>query len=242
MNTNETISILFDFDGTLVDTMKVIEMVVKNGMERLGSKLDEKKMMELITSLELSDNKVLKNTPKGGKLIYFKLFHYLGRFLGLSKIKSFLFMLYCLVNVPKNYKYAKPFDGVSDMIHKLQSEGVLMGIVTSARKKDIDKLFKEYLSNFNVIITREMVSNIKPSPEGILKAMEVLNSNPKKTVYIGDFPHDIMAAKNAGINSIAVLTGSVTDVILEKENPMKICTNAVEAVEWYLKSDYECDQ
>ena len=237
MNTSETISILFDFDGTLVDTMKVIEMVVKNGMERLGSKLDEKKMMELITSLELDDNKVLKNTPKGGKLIYFKLFHYLGKFLGLSRLKSFIFMLYCLVNVPKNYKYAKPFEGVSDMILGLQSESISLGIVTSARKKDIEKLFKRHLSNFNVIVTREMVSKIKPSPEGILKAMEMLNSNPKKTVYIGDFPHDIMAAREAGINSIAVLTGSVTDAILEKENPTKICSNAVEAVEWYLKSE-----
>ena len=238
MNTSETISILFDFDGTLVDTMKVIEIVVKKGMERLGSKLDEAKMMELITSLELSDNKVLKNTPKGGKLIYFKLFHYLGRFLGLSKVKSFIFMLYCLINVPKNYKYAKPFEGVSEMILKLQNEGILLGIVTSARKKDIDRLFKDYISIFNVIITREMVSNIKPSPEGILKAMEILKSNPEKTVYIGDFPHDVMAAKGAGINSIAVLTGSVTDAILEKEKPVKICPNVVEAVDWYLKSNY----
>ncbi|MHA1991953.1 MAG: HAD family hydrolase [Candidatus Hodarchaeales archaeon] len=233
------ITILFDFDGTLVDTMSIIEMVVRNGMERLGNKLDEEKTSKLIKNLELDDDQYafLKNSPKGGKLIYFQLFHYLGRFLGLSRIKAFIFMIYCLINVPKNYKFAKPFDGVPEMIKKLHDERILIGIVTSARRKDTDKLFKNYINFFDVIITREMVRSIKPSPEGILKAIELLKSDIKKSVYIGDFPHDIMAAKEAGIMSIGILTGSVSESILAKENPTKIYPNVVDAVQWFIEEN-----
>lgn len=232
-------AILFDFDGTLVDTISIIEVVVRNGMEKLGNKLDEEKVSRIIKNLELDDDQYafLKNSPKGGKLIYFRLFHYLGRFFGLSRPKAFVFMLYCLFNVPKNYKFAKPFKGVPEMVHNLHNEGIPIGIVTSARKKDLQKLFKDYVGLFDVIITREMVVSIKPSPEGILKAINILRSDPKKTVYIGDFPHDIMAAKDAGIMSIGVLTGSVSESILAKELPTKILPNVLDAVTWIIKQN-----
>jgi phosphoglycolate phosphatase len=70
-----------------------------------------------------------------------------------------------------------------------------------------------------VIVTAVDVQNIRPSPEIVSKAINLLNVQAKEVVCIGDTVNDILAAKNAGTYVIAVLTGAQTEEILRHEHP-----------------------
>jgi beta-phosphoglucomutase len=75
-----------------------------------------------------------------------------------------------------------------------------------------------YLTNhFNTIIASEDVTQGKPSPEGYLLTARKLNVFPDKCLVIEDSPHGIMAAKNAGMNVIALLTTQSKDNLKEAD-------------------------
>lgn len=103
--------------------------------------------------------------------------------------------------------HARPFEDVEEMLHLLKSEGYKLGIVTNnswqGLQLGLDLLGLESL--FDVIITKDDVSECKPSPEGILKALHVLNVSTENCMYIGDSINDILAARAADV--MAVLVG-----------------------------------
>ncbi len=57
---------------------------------------------------------------------------------------------------------------------------------------------------FEVIITSDDVSEKKPSPEGLFKALSQLNSSADNTIFIGDSINDLLAGSRAGIESVLV--------------------------------------
>ena len=63
------------------------------------------------------------------------------------------------------------------------------------------------------------MKNKKPHPEGLLLIAKKLAVRPQEMLYIGDSAHDILAAKNAGCKSAAVLTGMGLKNVLGKEKP-----------------------
>ena len=88
---------------------------------------------------------------------------------------------------------------------------------------------------FEVLIGREHVQNPKPHAEPILKALESLNKNDEEIWMIGDTKLDLISAKNAGINSLGVLTGYGTKEELA-EYTEYVVSDALEAV-LYLQSN-----
>jgi pyrophosphatase PpaX len=57
---------------------------------------------------------------------------------------------------------------------------------------------------FKVVIALEHVTNVKPDPEPIFKALEPLGSAPEEALMVGDNYHDILAGKNAGTKTAGV--------------------------------------
>ncbi|HHY97097.1 MAG TPA: HAD-IA family hydrolase, partial [Acholeplasma sp.] len=101
----------------------------------------------------------------------------------------------------------------------------VLGVVSSKRS-DFVKLGlnqNELLEYFDVIIGMEEVNQHKPHPEPILTAIDALGISKNNTTYIGDHPNDILAAKNAGVESIGVawsshyedLLGQKPDAVIE---------------------------
>ena len=72
------------------------------------------------------------------------------------------------------------------------------------------------MHHFKVLIGRESVTNPKPHPEPILKALHHLGANPKQTWMIGDTILDLISAKEAGVHGIGVLCGYGAKVDLQK--------------------------
>ena len=112
-----------------------------------------------------------------------------------------------------------------------------LGIVTTKTGKYSQILMEHFglMERFDTLIGREDVQNPKPHQEPILKALEAFELTPQKEVWmIGDTQLDLLAAKNAGVNSIGVLSGYDSEERLKKFTNV-VFSDALEAVE-YLKS------
>ncbi|MDX1809999.1 MAG: HAD family hydrolase [Sulfurospirillaceae bacterium] len=92
-----------------------------------------------------------------------------------------------------------------------------LGIVTTKTKRYSIELLEHLgiLHYFTVIIGREDVQNPKPHPEPVLKALSLLNCNKEFAWMIGDTPMDMLSANEAGIKTCAVLCGYGTKDALE---------------------------
>ena len=111
-----------------------------------------------------------------------------------------------------------------------------LGIVTTKTGKYSQVLMEHFglMDYFKVLIGREHVENPKPHEEPILKALESFDVENHNNIWmIGDTEMDLIAAKNAKINSVGVTCGYGTADAL-KVHTEHICKNSLEAI-MYLK-------
>ena len=108
-----------------------------------------------------------------------------------------------------------------------------LGIVTTKTGKYSEVLMEHFglMQYFEVLIGREHVEEPKPHAEPILKALESLDSEGKEIWMIGDTKLDLISAKNAGVNSIAVLSGYDSLTTLEQYSDI-VLKDALEAVKF----------
>ena len=114
----------------------------------------------------------------------------------------------------------KPISGVKSTLSELKKDFKLaVGSGNSRRilAKFLDKMgFEGY---FDLVVAGDDVKNGKPHPDMLNKALDHFMIKPKEAVYVGDAAADILAAKNAGMVSIAVLTGALNRLEAENLNP-----------------------
>jgi pyrophosphatase PpaX len=99
-----------------------------------------------------------------------------------------------------------PCPGVPDAIKELHATGKKLAIVTSRKIISLSCFLREtgIFDYFKVIITPDETENHKPHPEPALKALELLNANPDKTLFIGDAKFDIECGHSANIDTALV--------------------------------------
>lgn len=90
------------------------------------------------------------------------------------------------------------------------------------------------MDKFEVLVGREHVQNPKPHAEPILKALQSFDTKNKEIWMIGDTQMDLLSAKNAGVNSIGVLSGYEEKKSLKKFSDI-IFNDSLDAI-GYLKS------
>ncbi|WRP06103.1 pyrophosphatase PpaX [Rossellomorea aquimaris] len=98
------------------------------------------------------------------------------------------------------------FEGVYETVQALYENGYKLAIV-STKVRDVVLKGLDLMNLrpfFEVIITLDEVENAKPHPEPIEKALIALGSSPEEAIMIGDNHHDILAGKNAGVLSAGV--------------------------------------
>lgn len=115
----------------------------------------------------------------------------------------------------------------------LAKEHATLGVVTTKTAKYSIELLEHMgvMEYFEVLIGREDVTHPKPHPEPILKALSKLDSNKTKYWMVGDTPMDLLAAKAANIESVAVTCGYADEASL-REHTDNVYHSALEAVKF----------
>ena len=173
--------LLFDLDGTLVDTNEIIirsfEHTLKN---HLDYEVERKEIMEIF-----------------GEPLFDQMAHF-------SADKAeFLCKAYRDFYSNKHLELTRPFPGIKEVLSQLKDQGVTMAVVTNKSRKFAELGLKDFelWPYFEYLVASDDVVQGKPDPEGLFKAMEAIGASPEETLFLGDSPHDLEAAKNAGIKS-----------------------------------------
>lgn len=110
---------------------------------------------------------------------------------------------------------------------QLKEQGIRVGIISTKYRHRIQGYLKDYLPTdwFDIIVGGEDVTQAKPNPEGLLLAIEKLNTLPGQTLYIGDSTVDAETAATAGISFIGVTSGMTTSEELQVYPNLKVISS-----------------
>jgi pyrophosphatase PpaX len=203
--------ILLDLDGTILDSRDAYLEAARTAFETMGRKnVDSKTAMEFPKRLE-------QDLPIDDLLA------------GLDR-KKFL-EVYLKEFYKATADKTKPFPNVEDTLRRLSAKAELA--LTTRRSLPAKEVFQvlEGLSlakYFRKVITSLDTQNPKPDPEALMKCLKYLKRNAGDCIVVGDSVVDIRAGKNAGIRTVAVLSGIFERKELEREKPDLILKNISE--------------
>jgi phosphoglycolate phosphatase len=209
-------AIIFDLDGTLLDTLDDIKEALNVGLTQYGFEPVSKEFTR--SSIGHGAHQLIDTvTLHAEKLVQHNVFqtyqHYYDTHLNI---------------------HTKPYDGILNLLDLLISKGIKIGVVSNKHHHVVKQLCRIH---FNMIEhVQGMKENIplKPSPQMILNMMETLQVSPNHTIFVGDSEADIIASQKAKIDVIAVSYGYRDASQLNPLLPTKLCDN-VQALTQIIK-------
>jgi 2-phosphoglycolate phosphatase len=198
-------AVLFDLDGTLVDSSEAIINAVESALESKGLKCDRATVAGMIgLPLENIFAAIAPDLSEGEiwQLVYKYRKHYIAHHLENTTIHP----------------------SIRGLLRKLKARGFKLGIVTGKYREPVMDVLDHFgiTELFDVIVTGYEVKRHKPAPDIILEAAKRLRVNPEQCVIVGDSPVDVQAGRRAGSFTIAALSGAYTRKQLEDENPTAV--------------------
>lgn len=178
-------TILFDLDGTILNTN---ELIIASFLHALEGLTPEPYTREHIIA------------HFGSPLV-----EQLQMYTGLNDVEDVI-TKYRDFNIGRHDELVSEFPRVKEVLAELKRNGISMGVVTSKiRRTTLMGLQRFGLDAYmDIVVTVDDVQEAKPSPQGIRMAMAALGGESKTTLMVGDSQYDILAAKNAGVRSAAV--------------------------------------
>ena len=219
--------LLFDLDGVIL-TQKALEYAAlvhsRNKFYRWKN-LDELRLIDFARLFEESDS---SNRFKALFQAYKAYAPYIP-----SRWRRILFFMRFRRFYPKYERYESIDPELERILPILKSSNFVLGIVSNTSKKRLEG-FKSKLKledYFTVFISRDDTPYRKPHPYPIIFALNKLKNkhnikiNKSQVYFFGDLPSDILTAKNANVNSIAILTGRGRRKDIEMLKPTIILEN-----------------
>ena len=194
---NSINTILFDWDGTLIDTAPYSFAAFQKALSALGVPLESEhyeriyspNWYRMYAALLLPENKWQE--ADGLWLLHYE---------------------YMKAPLVQDGQY---------VLNELQNRGYYLGIVTSGSKMRVRRELDGFgLSDvFKTVVCNEDVINKKPHPEGLTVALEHLEKKPEFCCYVGDSPEDIEMGRRAGVQTIGIPGGYPNGKDLPTSNP-----------------------
>ncbi|HBZ63263.1 MAG TPA: haloacid dehalogenase [Lachnospiraceae bacterium] len=185
-------AVIFDFDYTLGDSTNGIVLSINHALEKLNLKTQDTKTIQKTIGLSLKDTLFELSGIQDEEAV--------RKFTQYFKEKADEVMV-------DNTRF---YDGALEGLEKLGNEERLLGIVTTKYHYRIEQILAKNnaMNVIDVIVGGDDVKKEKPDPEGLLAAIEKLNVSKDRVLYVGDSIVDAKTAQSAGVDFVAVLTGT----------------------------------
>lgn len=198
-------AVLFDLDGTLVDSSQAIIDAVEKVLESKRLTCNRAKVARMI-GLPL-ENIFGVLAPNLSNEDVWKLVHEYRKY----------YMAHHLKNTVIN-------PSAPMVLRKLKAKGFKLGIITTKYREPVIDLLSHFgISRlFDVIVTGYEVIKHKPAPNIVFEAAKRLRIDPEQCIVVGDNPIDVKAGKRAGSFTVAVVSNIYAREQLENEKPTVI--------------------
>ncbi|MFD2214702.1 pyrophosphatase PpaX [Metabacillus endolithicus] len=177
-------TLLFDLDGTLINTN---ELIIESFLHTLHWYYPDQYKREDVL-------------PFIGPTLY-DTFNSINA----EKVEEMV-KVYRKFNHEQHDVLVKEYETVFETVKTLKEKGFKLGIVTTKIRATVNMglTLTKLDQFFDVVVTLDDVENAKPHPEPVLKALEQLGSKPEEAIMVGDNHHDVEAGKNAGTKTAGV--------------------------------------
>lgn len=180
-------NVVFDIDGTLLDTNKAIISTLQRVLkEELGKNYEEDDLTFVLGETSID---VLK---------------------GFGIVDAERVMKKWDQYLKESHEHMSVFPEIEDVLRSLIENGVQTGVVTSKTKAEFDSDFEPFglTKNFTYIVTADDTTRHKPDPEPLLKFVEKAKAHPETVLYVGDTLYDLNCAESAGIDFALAMWGT----------------------------------
>lgn len=203
-------AIIFDMDGTLVDSADIVLRAFKHVIEGSGQVYDEVIVRSYI-------GRLLDHT-------YESLFP--------NRDASELIAIHRAWQAD-NKHLLRGFEGLGELLEELKQSKLKIGLFTSAVRSRTEVVLSELgiRKFFDAIICGDEVANPKPHHEGLERVAKMVGVNSSEVVFVGDAEHDILSGKHAGVITIGITHGFGTKEALEAAGADYIVNNLKEVQE-----------
>ena len=206
--------IVFDWDGTLMDSTSTIVTCIQAAARDLGLPVPDDKRASYVIGLGLQDAMEAVLPDLDAKyyphMVERYRYHYLTKDKGLTL-----------------------FDGVRDMLNELSQAGYFLAVATGKSRVGLNRALDaaNLLSVFDATRCADETFS-KPHPAMLHELTRELGQDIRRTVMIGDTTHDLQMAINAGAAGVGVHYGAHSAVELEALNPSFVASSVAELHAW----------
>lgn len=205
-------SVIFDLDGTLLDTLGDLTAAMNRTLTRHG--LPERTRQQMRTALGNGARRLMElSVPAGtdGALFEALLAEYNADYAAHCRIET------------------APYPGVDALLRQLHAQGRKLAIVSNKPDESVRALRTEFFADTVPIAVGEKQDiRRKPAPDTLLTAMAQLGAERASTVYVGDSEVDIATARAAGLPCISVLWGFRDRDLLEQAGAQQFAADVDE--------------
>ncbi|MBN1465742.1 HAD family hydrolase [candidate division KSB1 bacterium] len=178
-------TLIFDFDGTLADTYPIIFHSFQTIFKEF--KNQEITGKEIVAMFGPAEDEIIRRQFSAADL---------------SAVIERYYEAYHL----QHDALVQPQPEINHMLRDLKRRGYKLGIFTGKGRRSLNISLRHLFDDdlFDATVTGDEVSRHKPDPEGALKALAMLGSEPARAVFLGDSEFDFLAGRAAGMSIIAV--------------------------------------
>ena len=191
--------ILFDLDGTVTNSLSLILRTNQKVFAKMDIPWQDQEVMKYIGIPLVDIGKIFAGVDRAAE--------YVSTYMGFYGLE--------------HDKYMECYPGATDTIRLAKQAGYLTGVVTSKSRRGtmLSLEFLQLISDFDVIITADDVTEHKPKPAPVWAALKALDISPDQALFVGDSPFDILAGLAAGVRTIGVTWGMANGELLRACNP-----------------------
>lgn len=194
-------TVLFDFDGTLVDSVRLIVESFHHTMREHGH--EPRPDAFWIAGLGTPLRVVFRGFTDDAAVV------------------QRMIATYRQWNFAHHDATVRAYPSAVEAVRAVKRRGSRLGIVSSKNRDGLERglALCGFDGLFDELVTSDDLEASKPSPEPVLLALERLGASPGRTLFVGDSPHDIAAGRDAGTETAACLWGPFTREQIAAERP-----------------------
>lgn len=184
-------AIIFDLDGTLLDTSKDIHKTLNDSLRRFS--LPEIPYEKTLSFVGDGARKLVERAA--GKID--------------EKLLEEVYKDYSVNFAECDNNLTSLFPKEAQTLENFKRSGIKLAIITNKPQRATERVYDKFLANFgfNIVLGQTEYSQLKPNPSSVFEILSILGVDKKDCLFVGDGETDIRTAANAGIDCVSVLWG-----------------------------------